>query len=289
LINIANSQGNIIDSKRHTHTLTIAGFDGCGGAGIQGDLKTFSALECFAATALTALPIQNTQGVRSIYPIADQCIEDQILAILEDIEIDAIKIGMVHRPEIVHILSKILLRYPHIKCVLDPVANAKNGHELLIQSAAKAMQNQLFPLMTVVTPNLLEASLFLQREINTKLQMEKAALDLVHTGPGAVLVKGGHLLEGDCDDCLCIKGLPEQIHWISSPRINTKNTHGTGCTLSAAITAFLAKGHSILASVKKAKQYVHQCIEAGSVYNVGKGNGPLHHFFSLWPKKSKNP
>lgn len=231
---------------------------------------------------MTALPIQNTQGVQSIYPIADSCIEEQLRAILEDIAIDALKIGMLHHPEVVHIITKNLKRYPRIKSVLDPVMCSKNGHRLLDDAAIEQMKKQLFPLVTLITPNIPEASLLLQRNIETKAQMEQAAIDLTRMGAHAVMIKGGHLASDTCDDCLCIHGVFPEIHWFSTARIQTKNTHGTGCTFSAAITAYLSKGLAIVDAVKHAKQYLIGCIEAGTAYEVGKGNGPLHHFFEKW-------
>lgn len=252
--------------------LTIAGFDGSGGAGIQADLKTFAALGCYGTSALTALPVQNTCGVRSIYEIPTACIQEQIEAILDDIEVDAVKIGMVHRRDIIEAVA----RYHLTNIVLDPVMVAKSGHLLLQPEAIAAMKRELFPMAAVITPNLPEASALLGREVATKAQMERAALDLIEMGPQAVVVKGGHLT-GSCDDCLCLSG-PE-IHWLPSPKIETKNTHGTGCTFSAAIAAFLARGFSIHEAVKQAKIYLTEAIRAGARLKIGRGNGPLNH---LW-------
>lgn len=261
--------------------LTIAGFDGSGGAGIQADLKTFSALGCYGATALTALPVQNTMGVRSIYEIDTVCLEEQIKAILEDIPMNAIKIGMLHRQEIIESVANILNHYKATNIVLDPVMVAKSGDKLLTPKAISSMKEKLLPISTVLTPNLLEASELLGREIRDKAQMEKAALDLVQMGPQAVVVKGGHL-SGDCDDCLCLKNPNLEIYWFSTPRIQTQNTHGTGCTFSAAIAAFLARGFTILESVTQAKKYLTGAIDAGKELKIGHGNGPVHHFYHLW-------
>lgn len=258
--------------------LTIAGFDGSGGAGIQADLKTFSALGCYGTTALTSLPIQNTLGVRAIYDITTLCLEEQIKAILDDMHMHAVKIGMLHRKEIIESVANILGHYNARKVVLDPVMVAKSGDRLLSSDAVTTMRECLFPITTVLTPNLLEASELLGRKICTKAQMEKAALDLVEMGPEAVVVKGGHLKE-DCDDCLCLKN---EIHWLSAPRIQSQNTHGTGCTFSAAIASFLAKGFNILDSVRLAKEYLTKSIVAGSTLKIGQGNGPVHHFHQIW-------
>ncbi|MDR3623538.1 MAG: bifunctional hydroxymethylpyrimidine kinase/phosphomethylpyrimidine kinase [Chlamydiales bacterium] len=260
--------------------LTIAGFDGSAGAGIQADLKTFSALGCYGTTVLTAIPVQNTIGVRSVYDVSLQCIEEQIKAILDDICIDTVKIGMLYRKDIVDSVVNILCQYGVNCIVLDPVMVAKSGDVLLQPDAIATMKERLFPITTVLTPNLMEASRLLGRKIQNKAQMEKAALDLIEMGPLAVLVKGGHL-DADCSDCLCLKNSNKQIHWFSSKRISTQNTHGTGCTLSAAIAAFLAKGFSIHESVQRAKEYLTQAISAGASLRIGQGNGPVHHFWSF--------
>jgi hydroxymethylpyrimidine/phosphomethylpyrimidine kinase len=261
--------------------LTIAGFDASGGAGIQADLKTFSALGCYGATALTAIPIQNTLGVRSIYKIETSCLKEQIKAVLDDMEIHATKIGMLYRQDIIESVSAILMQYNSQNIVLDPVMVAKSGDKLLLPSAISAMKQHLLPMTTVLTPNLLEASELLGREVKDKSHMENAAIDLVKMGPRAVLVKGGHL-SGSCDDCLCIKNPNIEIHWLTNKRIETKNTHGTGCTMSAAIASYLAKGFSILDSVTKAKNYLTKSIMAGAQLKIGQGNGPVHHFHHLW-------
>lgn len=258
--------------------LTIAGFDGSGGAGIQADLKTFSALGCYGTTALTALPIQNTVGVRSVYGLTPSCVTEQIEAILDDIQINAIKIGMLHRKDIVEAVASVLARYKVSPIVLDPVMVAKSGDALLLPEAIAVMKKKLFPLATVLTPNLLEASKLLGRKIENKTQMEDGALELLKWGPKAIVVKGGHL-EGNCEDCLCLQ---DSIHWFSEPRIATKNTHGTGCTFSAAITAFLARGLTIVEAVSQAKHYLTLSIQSGINMRIGRGNGPVHHFHHLW-------
>ena len=206
--------------------LTIAGFDGSGGAGMQADLKTFSALGCYGTTALTVLPVQNTMGVRAIYDIATGCLEEQIKAILEDMTIDAIKIGMLHRQEIIESVANVLSHHSK-NIVLDPVMVAKSGDKLLLPQAISSLKKRLLPLTTVLTPNLLEASELLEREVRDRAQMERAALDLIQMGPQAVVVKGGHL-DDSCDDCLCLKNPHLEVHWLLTPKIQTKNTHGTG-------------------------------------------------------------
>jgi hydroxymethylpyrimidine/phosphomethylpyrimidine kinase len=260
--------------------LTIAGNDGSGGAGIQADLKTFSALGCYGMTVLTALSIQNTQGVRSIYPISSECVKAQIQVIMEDISIDAIKIGMLHLPEIAEVVAESLKSYPR-SIILDPVMIAKSGDALMSKDALSVLRQKLFPLVTLITPNLCEASVILGREIVTQRDMENGAIELLDLGPKAVVIKGGHLSAQFCADCLCM-GRNQAIHWFTAPRLSTKNTHGTGCTFSSAITAFLAKGNTIEASVSQAKKYISQCIEGSQDLQIGQGKGPVHHFHGVW-------
>lgn len=262
-------------------TLSIAGFDGSGGAGIQADIKTFSALGCYAASALTSLPVQNTMGVRSVFDIPTRCVEEQIRAILEDISIDAVKIGVLHRHAIIESVGKILREFNIKNIVVDPVMVAKRGETLLIADSIAAMKEHIFPITTVLTPNLMEASALLGRDIMEKHQMQQAAVDLLAIGPQAVVVKGGHL-KGDCDDCLAIQVGKEKIHWFENPRIQSQNTHGTGCTFSSAVTAYLARGNTVPEAVNKAKKYLTQAIEAGANIEIGGGNGPVHHFYHLW-------
>lgn len=262
-------------------TLSIAGFDGSGGAGIQADIKTFSALGCYAASALTSLPVQNTMGVRSVFDIPTRCVEEQIRAILEDISIDAVKIGVLHRHAIIESVGKILREFNIKNIVVDPVMVAKRGETLLIADSIAAMKEHIFPITTVLTPNLMEASALLGRDITEKHQMQQAAVDLLAMGPQAVVVKGGHL-KGDCDDCLAIQVGKEKIHWFENPRIQSQNTHGTGCTFSSAVTAYLARGNTVPEAVNKAKKYLTQAIEAGANIEIGGGNGPVHHFYHLW-------
>lgn len=277
-----------MQTKQLHKVLTIAGFDGSGGAGIQADLKTFSALGCYGTTALTALPIQNTLGVKSVYGLMALCVKEQIEAILEDIPIDAIKIGMLYSQEIVETVALSLSPLKGIPIVLDPVMIAKSGDNLLLPDAIATMQTLLFPLVTVLTPNLLEASKLLGRDISTPQEMEEGSRALLEMGPQAVVVKGGHL-SGNCCDCLAFRDPNPKIQWFTEPRISTKNTHGTGCTFSAAIAAFLAKGLPIVDALAQAKHYLTQAIQAGANIQIGKGNGPVHHFHHLWRVPSLQP
>lgn len=262
-------------------SLSIAGFAGSGGAGIQADLKTFSALGCYGTTVLTALPVQNTCGVESLYDVPTACVEAQIRNILDDISIDATKIGMLHRHAIIEAVSEILYEYKTQNIVLDPVIVSRNGVKLLLPDAIGVMKEQLFPISTIVTPSLLEASVVLGRVVDSREQMEEAALEMLAMGPKAVILKGGHL-EGSCDDCLVIRGEATEIYWFKSPKIDTKNTHGTGCTFSSAITTFLAQGKSLYEAVAHAKIYTTKAIAAGAKIEIGRGVGPVHHFYHLW-------
>lgn len=267
------------------HALTIAGFDSSGGAGIQADLKTFSALGCYGMSVLTALPVQNTTGVKAIYDIPTTCVAEQIAAIFEDSRVDAIKIGMLQRQDIIETVADALKKEHPRNVVVDPVMVAKSGHLLLDRDAIAAMKTLLFPLATLITPNLMEASELLGRPIECKEQMEQAAIDLLRMGPKAVLVKGGHL-NGDCEDCLCIDEEGIRFLWLTAKRTETPNTHGTGCTLSAAIASLLARGYALPEAVQQAKNYLTKAIIAGAHLKIGKGKGPVHHFHALWNQLS---
>ncbi len=192
-------------------------------------------------------------------------------------QLHALKIGMLFSEEIIDVVAAHLRLHPLPHIVLDPVIVAKSGHRLLLERSVEAMKRELFPLAAVITPNLMEASELLGREVKTQAQMEQATADLAQMGPAAVLLKGGHL-DGSCNDCLYIKHPSEEIHWFSQERIPTRNTHGTGCTLSSAIASFLARGFPLVEAVRRAKKYVTQAIAKGAHLNIGKGNGPVHHF-----------
>lgn len=262
-------------------TLSIAGFDGSGGAGIQADLKTFSALGCYGMTVLTALPVQNTCGVKSCYDIPTSVILEQLHAIFEDIRPDAIKIGMLFSHDIIMTVANFLKQYAlNIPLVLDPVMVAKSGHALLKPDAIEALKSELIPLSTVITPNLPEAEALLNKPIPTETSMEEAALQLLGLGAQYVYLKGGHLTSEHANDYVISQQAPPL--WLTSPRVNTRNTHGTGCTLSAAITALLAKGITPKEAFIEAKNYLHQALIAAQEQTIGKGHGPVHHFHHWW-------
>jgi len=262
----------------YPRVLSIAGSDSGGGAGIQADLKTFAALGCYGMTAITALTAQNTLGVRAIHGVPPQMLRDQIDAVLEDIGAHAVKVGMLHAPEIVQTVAEAIDRHALQKVVLDPVMVATSGAVLIDSPAITVLVRELFHRALVVTPNLDEASLLVGRPLGSESDMESAAQELPSMAAHAVLLKGGHL-SGDlvCDLLLTKNGGP---HWMRAPRIHTANTHGTGCTLSSAIAAHLALGATLLEAVQAAHAYVRAALEAGSEVRTGAGSGPLNHSHS---------
>lgn len=259
--------------------LSIAGFDGSGGAGLQADLKTFSALGCYGMTVLTALPVQNTMGVRSCYEIPLQAIQQQLEAIFDDIVPDSIKIGMLFKQDIVELVANFLKeRAINIPIVLDPVMVAKSGDYLLLPEAINALKTHIIPLTTIITPNLPEAEAL----INTTGDMQTLAKQLLDLGSQAVLLKGGHQTGQESNDLYLDKN--GQTLWLSSPRIDSKNTHGTGCTLSAAIASYLALGKPLTEACGLAKHYLSRALKAAQYNSVGHGHGPVHHFYDVWTK-----
>lgn len=265
--------------KEHCRVLTIAGSDSGGGAGIQADLKTFSALGCYGMSVITALTAQNTVAVKAIQAVPVEFIQSQIEAVIEDIGVDAIKIGMLHSPEVIHTVSSALKKYKPKNIVLDPVMVAKSGDHLLKLESIAALKSELLPLATVITPNLPEASVLLGRPIETKDTMEEAAIDLMKLGPQAILIKGGHLTTNESSDFLLTARFKQ---WFPHVRLETPNTHGTGCTFSSAIASHLAKGHDLEEAVTLSKKYLSAALEKGAQYKIGNGHGPVHHFHSWW-------
>jgi len=269
-----------MQKKTYNTTLTIAGSDPSGGAGIQADLKTFSALGCYGMSVITALTAQNTQGVTAIHSLPAHFIQQQLDAVLNDINVNAIKIGMLDSADIIETVANTLIKYPTIPIVLDPVMVAKSGHRLLKPEAVTKLKEKLLPLATIITPNIPEAEDLLNEKINHQDEMATAAIKLSKLGPQNVLIKGGHLDDQkNSPDCLFIQ-TNTNTHWFDHPRITTKNTHGTGCTLSSAIAAHLALGKNTLEAVTAAKQFVSQAIQSGSTYQLGHGHGPVNHFFA---------
>lgn len=264
--------------------LTIAGSDSSGGAGIQADLKTFSAHGVYGMSVITAVTAQNTQGVLAVQNISDEIVEKQLEAIFQDIEVDGVKIGMVSQISTIEIISQKLNEYNPHNIILDPVMISKNGYFLLEPEAKNALIEKLIPISRLVTPNIPEAEVILQEikgkeiKISSVIEMVEAARAIYKLGCRNVLIKGGHL-EREAVDVL-FDG--KDITYYESKRIPTKNTHGTGCTLSSAITANIGLGKSIKESVKLAKEYITTAIEHS--LEIGHGVGPTNHFYELYEK-----
>lgn len=258
--------------------LTIAGSDSSGGAGIQADLKSFAANGVYGMSVITAVTAQNTQGVRAVADIPAAVIQQQMEAVFEDIAVDAVKIGMVSQVETIAAVSGHLVQYQARNVVVDPVMVSKSGFQLLQPDAVAALIDKLLPLAMLLTPNIPEAEIIAGMNIHTLHDMEEAAARIFQMGPRNVLLKGGHLPDAATD--ILFDG--REYHHFPAARIPTKNTHGTGCTLSSAIAANLAKGMAIREAVRLAKEYLTVAI-AHSL-DIGKGVGPTHHFYDLYRK-----
>ncbi|ADY56672.1 phosphomethylpyrimidine kinase [Syntrophobotulus glycolicus DSM 8271] len=258
--------------------LTIAGSDSSGGAGIQADLKTFSAHGVFGMSVITAITAQNTQGVFAVQDISPEMIGRQIDAIFDDIDVDALKIGMVSVTDTIKVIAEKLQEYHFSQIVLDPVMISKSGYSLLQPEAGEALIKYLLPLAMVVTPNIPEAEVITGLHIETLADMKKAAKAIHDLGAANVLIKGGHM-EDDATDIL-FDG--EKYLEYPGRRIDTKHTHGTGCTLSSSITANIARGIPVERAVEQSKRYITTAIEHSLA--IGKGVGPTHHFYELYQK-----
>ena len=267
--------------KKYHRVLTIAGSDSGGGAGIQADLKTFSANGCYAMSVITALTAQNTLGVTAIHPVPVAFVRQQIEAVLGDIGADAVKIGMLFSPDLIRCVAEELARFKVEKIVLDPVMVATSGDKLLQDDAVEALKTELLPMATLITPNLPEAGVLLGHEITSPDQVASAARQLTGLGCSDILIKGGHFADGASDDLLYL-GEEERIVVLPGVRIPTRNTHGTGCTLSSAIAAFMARNHTVEEAVCLGKEYITAAIAAGADYVIGKGHGPVHHFHEFF-------
>lgn len=254
--------------------LTIAGSDSSGGAGIQADIKTMTMHGVYAMSAITALTAQNTTGVRSIYPVSADFLKQQIDAVFEDIRPDAVKIGMVSSPELAEVIAERLIYYKAENIVTDPVAVATSGTELSTSEAYEVIKESLFPISTVITPNIPEAELISGKKISISEDVEKVSECISGKYNCPVLCKGGH--GNTADDFLYSDGSGK---WYRNERIENSNTHGTGCTLSSAIASNLAKGYTLEKSVRLAKEYITSCLSAK--LNIGHGNGPLNHMKGL--------
>ena len=269
--------------RRYARVLSIAGSDSGGGAGIQADLKTIAALGGYGMTAITAITVQNTVGVRAIQALPAELLAQQIDAVAEDIGVDAVKIGMLHDVAVVRAVAAALQRhrFPHV--VLDPVMVATSGDKLITQDTVAVLISELFPLATLITPNLDEAGWLIGRNIRGVDELEGAARELLALGARAVLLKGGHLDGPELTDLLLAPPAAPQ-RW-SARRIATRNTHGTGCTLSSAIACQLALGEPLAAAVQSARAYVRGALAAGADVATGHGHGPLNHGFAPQPTR----
>jgi hydroxymethylpyrimidine/phosphomethylpyrimidine kinase len=267
--------------KQYCKVLTIAGSDSGGGAGIQADLKTFSAIGCYGMSVITALTAQNTRGVTAIHAVPPSFAVQQIDAVLSDIGADAVKIGMLYSAELIAAVAEALKKHSARKIVLDPVMVAQSGDKLLQDDAIEAIKTHLMPLSDVVTPNIPEASVLCGRRLKNWSDIEEAAEILARHGSRSILIKGGHGNENDSTDLLFLARETRFVR-LTADRIETDNNHGTGCTLSSAIASYLAKGMNIEEAVQKAKTFMNRAIAAGAAYKVGNGHGPVHHFFQWW-------
>jgi hydroxymethylpyrimidine/phosphomethylpyrimidine kinase len=268
-------------NKVYRRVLTIAGSDSGGGAGIQADLKTIAANGCYGMSVITALTAQNTTGVSGIHAVPVDFVAAQMEAVLADIGVDAVKIGMLFSPELIRTVAENLQKFEVGTIILDPVMIAQSGDKLLQEEAIEALKQYLIPMAELITPNLPEASVLLGREIFTTATIETAVVELSAMGCTNVLIKGGHMETGDSDDYLYL-GREKRTVILPGKRIETRNNHGTGCTLSSAIASFIAKGETVESAVRHAKEYITGAIQAGAEYTIGKGHGPVHHFYRFF-------
>lgn len=269
-------------THRYPVALTIAGSDSGGGAGIQADIKTFSALGVYGTSVLTAITAQNTRSVQGIQAVSPDMLRGQLEAIFQDFPVDAIKVGMLHTAESVRIVADLLSSYPMPSpVILDPVMISTSGSRLLEEDAIERMIHELFPQATLITPNIQEAEYLSGIPIRAEKEIPRVAEQLRSLGCKAVLIKGGHLPGENMTDWLFTAG--HEPACLVSPTIESRNTHGTGCTLSSAITAYMALGYPLDEAVRSAKEYITQALAFGANIQLGKGNGPLNHFFAPVP------
>ncbi len=261
--------------------LTVAGSDSGGGAGIQADLKTFQALGVYGMSAITAVTVQNTKGVTGYEELSPDTVADQVRAVVTDIGVDAVKTGMLASAAIVAAVADELRELSVPNLIVDPVSVSKHGHQLLAEDAVGALRSEILPLATLVTPNLPEAALLAGFPVQTRIEMERAGLAILELGAAAVLVKGGHLEGVDATDLLVTS---DGIEEITGERIDTPHTHGTGCVLSAAIAAYLARGDDLPSAVRKGKEFVTDAIRAH--LEIGQGIGPVNPSFGVWTDKA---
>lgn len=266
--------------KRYNRVLTIAGSDSGGGAGIQADIKAISAMGCYAASAITAITVQNTLGVQAVHPVPLDILEGQIDAVLSDIGADAVKIGMLHSAEVVNLVADMLEKYRIRNVVLDPVMVSTSGHRLIEEDAVKVLRTRLIPLVRVITPNVPEAEILAGCRIVSEADFDEIARNLSDNGNVSVLMKAGHL-DGETVADYFYNAEDGTMTRLPSERVQTRNTHGTGCTLSSAFAAAIARGEDLTRAAISAKAYIERAIISGAEYEIGGGHGPVNHFFSL--------
>ena len=266
--------------KKYFRVLTIAGSDSGGGAGIQADIKAISAMGCYAASAITAVTVQNTLGVQAVHPVPLDILEGQIEAVLSDIGTDAIKIGMLHSSDVVNLVADMLEKYRIKNVVLDPVMVSTSGHRLIEENAVEVIKARLIPLARVITPNIPEAEILAGCRIACQADFDETARKLSDDSKVSVLLKAGHL-DGESLVDYFYNAEDDTMTRLPSERIRTRNTHGTGCTLSSAFAAALAKGEDLTCAARSAKAYIEQAIISGADYEIGSGHGPVNHFYSL--------
>lgn len=263
---------------KYNRVLTIAGSDSGGGAGIQADIKAISACGCFATSAISAVTAQNTLGVEAVEGLSTAIIEQQIAAVLSDIGTDSVKIGMLHSADVVRTVAATLRRFGVDNVVLDPVMVSTSGHRLIEESAVDVLRSELIPMARIITPNIPEAEILLDAPIPSQDGMPDAARELARRYGVSVLLKAGHMTEACLTDILYNRET-DQVLALASERVDTRNTHGTGCTLSSALAAFLARGLALDEAVRAAKDYISSAIVAGATYETGHGHGPVCHFY----------
>jgi len=268
-------------SKHYKRVLTIAGSDPSGGAGIQADIKTISACGCYAMSAITAIVDENTFEVKGVHPIPVSFVKGQIKSVLDDIGADAVKIGMLYSSEMILAIKETLAQYNIRNIVLDPVMVATSGDDLLKREAINTLQNELIPLTRIITPNIPEAEVLLGEKISSQEELPYVIKRLSCKGTVSVLLKAGHLSNDELTDVF-YNAETDEIIELHAKRISSRNTHGTGCTLSSALASFLARGLALNDAVRNAKDYINQAILHGADYEVGLGHGPVHHFFDFW-------
>lgn len=267
--------------KHYKRALTIAGSDPSGGAGIQADLKTFSACGCYGMSAIVAVVDENTVGVTGVHPVPVEFVTGQVRSVLDDIGADAIKIGMLHSSELIRAVRDTLAHYAIRNVVLDPVMVATSGDKLLQDEAVETLRSELIPHVRIITPNIPEAEILLGRRIERQDELPELAEELSCGGKVSVLLKAGHLSDEELVDVF-YNAEKRSTLLLRSKRLQTRNTHGTGCTLSSAVAAFLAHGLEPDDAVSRAKAYIDAAIRKGADYEIGRGHGPVHHFHDFW-------